>query len=147
MTSPTFYSFRTILEEKVASYLSGIFPTIAVHKGVTDEVRVLPIIIGHAESSHAVTDLGSNTLGNYTVTFKLYVYSSADDETLDAHRERVAGVIGAMRDVPALQALWDPAVDGKLYDLWITNDEEGMSQRRYGNVIEYMVWGVLPPTP
>ena len=147
MPAPSFYSFRTILEEKVASYISSIITGVAVHKGVTDEIRVLPILIGHAESSHAVTDLGSNTIGNYTVTFKLYVYSSADDETLDAHRERVAGVIGAMRDVPALQALWDPAVDGKLYDLWITNDEEGMSQRRYGNVIEYMVWGVLPPAP
>lgn len=143
----SFFSFRTILENKVAAYLAPLFTGVAVHKGVTDEIRVLPIIIGHAESSHSITDLGSNTLGNYTVTFKLYVYSSADDETLDTHRERVSQVIGAMRDVPALQALWDPATDGQLYDLWITNDEEGMSQRRYGNVIEYMVWGVLPPAP
>ena len=37
--------------------------------------------------------------------------------------------------------------DGQLYDLWIENDEEGMSQRRYGNAIEYTFWGVMPPAP
>ena len=147
MTTPTFFSFRTVLENKVAAYLTGLFPTIAVHKGVTDEIRVIPIIIAHAEASHMVPDLGSNTLGNYTANLKIYVYSSADDETLDTHRARVVEVIGALRDVEALQATWNPASDGKLYDLWILNDEEGMSQRRYGNVIEYMVWGVLPPAP
>ena len=147
MTTPTFFSFRTVLENKVDAYLSSIFPSIAVHKGVTDEIRVIPIIIAHAEASHAVADLGSNTLGNYTATLKIYVYSSADDETLEVHRARVVEVIGAMRDVSALQALWNPTTDGQLYDLWIVNDEEGMSQRRYGNVIEYMVWGVLPPAP
>ena len=141
------YSFRTILEEKVAGYLASKFPGLAVHKGVTDELRVLPIIIAHAESSNMVPDLGANNLGNYTAVLKVYVYSSADDETLDTHRQRVAEVIGAMVDVPALQALWNPTDDGQLYNLWIQNDEEGMSQRRYGNVIEFTVWGVLPPAP
>lgn len=112
-----------------------------MHKGVTDDIRIIPIIIAHAESSQSVNDLGSNTLGNYTATLKLYIYSSADDETLETHRARVVEVIGAMRDVVALQALWNPSTDGQLYDLWIANDEEGMSQRRYGNVIEYTVWG------
>jgi len=147
MTAPAFFSFRTVLENKVAAYLAPLFPGVAVHKGVTDDIRVIPIIIAHAESSQAVNDLGSNTLGNYTATLKLYVYSSADDETLEVHRQRVVEVIGAMRDVMALQALWNPTTDGQLYDLWITNDEEGMSQRRYGNIIEYTVWGVMPTAP
>ena len=147
MPTPPFYSFRTVLEKNVADYLAGLFPGLAVHKGVTDDIRVIPIIIVHAESSQSVNDLGSNTLGNYTATMKIYVYSSADDETLDTHRARVVEVIGAMRDVAALQAAWNPVSDGQLYDLWITHDEEGMSQRRYGNVIEYTVWGVMPPAP
>ena len=147
MTTPAFFSFRTVLENKVAAYLVPLFPGVAVHKGVTDDIRVIPIIIAHAESSQSVPDLGSNTLGNYTATLKLYIYSSADDETLEVHRQRVVQVIGAMRDVVALQALWNPTSDGQLYDLWITNDEEGMSQRRYGNVIEYTVWGVMPTAP
>ena len=147
MTAPAFFSFRTVLENKVAAYLTSLFPGVTVHKGVTDEIRVIPIIIAHAESSQSVPDLGSNTLGNYTANLKLYIYSSADDETLEAHRARVVEVIGAMRDVVALQALWNPTTDGQLYDLWINNDEEGMSQRRYGNVIEYTVWGVMPTAP
>jgi hypothetical protein len=147
MPPPTFFSFRTVLENRVADYLEPLFPGVAVHKGVTDEIRVIPIIIAHAESSSNIEDLGSQTLGNYKATLKLFIYSSADDETLEAHRARVVEVIGAMRDVPALQALWNPSTDGQLYDLWIENDEEGMSQRRYGNVLEYNVWGVMPPSP
>jgi hypothetical protein len=147
MPPPTFFSFRTVLENRVAGYLEPLFPGVAVHKGVTDEIRVIPIIIAHAESSSNIEDLGSKTLGNYKATLKLYIYSSADDETREAHRARVVEVIGAMRDVPALQVLWNPSTDGQLYDLWIENDEEGMSQRRYGNVLEYTVWGVMPPSP
>jgi len=147
MSNPQFFSFRTTIENRVAQYLAPLFPGVAVHKGVTDDIRVIPIIIVHAESSSAVDDLGSNTLGNYKATVKIYVYSSADDETLDTHRARVVEVIGAMRDVISLKALWNPTTDGQLYDLWISNDEEGMSQRRYGNAIEYTVWGVMPPAP
>jgi hypothetical protein len=147
MPPPAFFSFRTVLENRVAGYLEPLFPGVAVHKGVTDEIRVIPIIIAHAESSSNIDDLGSKTLGNYKATLKLFIYSSADDETLETHRARVVEVIGAMRDVPALQALWNPSTDGQLYDLWIENDEEGMSQRRYGNVLEYTVWGVMPPSP
>ena len=147
MPTPPFYSFRTILEEKITSYLSDNMTGVAIHKGITDDVRVIPIIICHAESSKAVDDLGSNTLGNYTATLKIFVYSSADDETLDTHRARVVEVMGHLRDVAAIQSTFTPATDGQLYDMWITSDEEGMSQRRYGNALEYTVWGVLPTQP
>lgn len=145
MPNPQFFSFRTTIENKVTAYLATMFPAVTINKGITDDLRVIPIIIVHAESSSSIDELGSKTLGNYSASVKIYVYSSADDETLDVHRTRVVEVIGAMRDVPAIQALWDPVEDGQLYDLWVTNDEEGMSQRRYGNVIEYTFWGVMPP--
>ena len=147
MPNPPFFSFRTTIENRVTQYLTPLFPGVTVNKGVTDDIRVIPIIIVHAESSSSIEDLGSQTLGNYKATVKIYVYSSADDETLDIHRARVVEVIGAMRDVNALQALWNPSTDGQLYDLWVANDEEGMSQRRYGNVIEYTFWGVMPYAP
>jgi len=147
MPTPTFYDFRSILEEKITAYLSANITGVAIHKGITDEVRVIPIIICHAESSKAVDDLGSNTLGNYTATFKIFVYSSADDETLDVHRARVVEVMGYLRDVAAIQATFNPETDGQLYDMWVLSDEEGMSQRRYGNALEYTVWGVLPSAP
>jgi hypothetical protein len=147
MPNPPFYNFRTILEEKITSYLSANITGVAIHKGITDEIRVIPIIICHAESSKAVDDLGSNTLGNYTSTLKIFVYSSADDETLDTHRARVVEVMGYLRDVAAIQATFNPTSDGQLYDMWVLSDEEGMSQRRYGNALEYTVWGVLPSAP
>jgi len=147
MPNPPFYSFRTILEEKITDYLSSNMTGVAIHKGITDDVRVIPIIICHAESSKAVEDLGSNTLGNYVATLKIFIYSSADDETLDTHRARVVEVMGHLRNVNAIRAEFDPETDGKLYDMWVTNDEEGMSQRRYGNALEYEVWGVLPSAP
>jgi hypothetical protein len=147
MPTPTFYDFRSILEEKITAYLSANITGVAIHKGITDEVRVIPIIICHAESSKAVDDLGSNTLGNYTATFKIFVYSSADDETFDTHRARVVEVMGYLRDVAAIQATFNPETDGQLYDMWVLSDEEGMSQRRYGNALEYTVWGVLPSAP
>jgi hypothetical protein len=147
MPTPPFYDFRSILEEKITSYLSDNITGVAIHKGITDEVRVIPIIICHAESSKAVDDLGSNTLGNYTATLKIFIYSSADDETLDVHRARVVRVMGYLRDVEAIQATFNPTSDGQLYDMWVLSDEEGMSQRRYGNALEYVVWGVLPSAP
>jgi len=147
MPTPPFYNFRTILEEKITSYLSDNITGVAIHKGITDDVRVIPIIICHAESSKAVDDLGSNTLGNYTATLKIFVYSSADDETLDVHRARVVEVMGYLRDVEAIKATFNPTTDGQLYDMWVLSDEEGMSQRRYGNALEYEVWGVLPAAP
>jgi hypothetical protein len=147
MPTPPFFSFRTTIENRVAQYLTPLFPGVTVNKGVTDDLRVIPIIIVHAESSSNIDDLGSQTLGNYKAVVKIYVYSSADDETLETHRARVVEVIGAMRDVAGIASLWNVSTDGQLYDLWIENDEEGMSQRRYGNAIEYTFWGVMPPSP
>ena len=147
MPTPPVFSFRTTIEHRVAQYLTPLFPGVTVNKGVTDDLRVIPIIIVHAESSSNIDDLGSQTLGNYKAVVKIYVYSSADDETLETHRARVVEVIGAMRDVAGIASLWNVSTDGQLYDLWIENDEEGMSQRRYGNAIEYTVWGVMPPAP
>lgn len=144
--SVPFYSFRSILEDNISAYITANVPGVAVHKGITDEIRIIPIVICHAESASNIDDLGSQTLGNYTANLKIYVYSSADDETLDQHRTRVAEVIGALSDVDAVKAAW-AAGTGQLYTIYIQSDEEGMSQRRYGNVIEYTVWGVLPPAP
>lgn len=146
MTTPTFFSFRTIVEEKVTAYLISKMPGLTIVKGVTDEIRVIPTVICHAENASAIQDLGANTLGNYQVNLKVYVFSSADDETNDQHRARVIEVMNNLRDLPALQALWEPE-EGLLYNIYVTADDEDMKQRRYGNLIEYTVWGMLPPAP
>jgi hypothetical protein len=142
--SVPFYSFRSIIEDNISSYLQTQFPALTVHKGITDEIRVIPLVICHAESAQNIEELGSQVLGNYQANLKVYIYSSADDETLDQHRTRVAEVIGALSDVDTIKAGWQ---NGQLYMLYIQSDEEGMSQRRYGNVLEYTIWGVLPAQP
>ena len=142
-----FYSIRSIIEEKISAYLSANLTGVTVHKGITDEIRVIPLVIVYAEGTKGAESLGSHPLGNFVTSLKVYVYSSADDETLNTHRERVQSVMNLLSDADTIKALWNPTTDGQLYDIWVNNDEEGMHQRRYGNVIEFAVWSVLPESP
>jgi hypothetical protein len=142
-----FYSARTIVEEKVQAYLATALTGVAVHKGITPETKVIPLVTVYAKSSRSADALGSNPYGNYTVTLEIGVYSSADDDTLDQHRTRVQTVQNYMADKTALKALWTLNTDGILYDLWVNQDEEGMHQRKYGNLLEYTVFVMLPPAP
>ena len=136
---------RSIVEDKIGSYLAANMTGVTVHKGVTDDVRVLPIIIAHASDANKPNSLGAHALGNYRVTLKVYVYSSADDDTLQTHRDRVAQVHGLLADVAAIKTAWgDDATYGSLYDLWVESDTEGMSNRKYGNAISFTLYAVLP---
>jgi len=137
---------RSILEDKFSAYLAANITDTPVHKGVTDDVRSLPLIIVSASNSKPDKDLGANPLGNYQVKMEIYVYSSADDDTLETHRTRVSKVHGLMSDVAALQNLWNyNGSEGKLYACWIEADEEGMKSRNYGNMITYTAVAVIPP--
>jgi hypothetical protein len=137
-------SIRSIVEDRVTAYLANQITGVTINKGVTNEIRTLPIIIAHAEGAIKPTSLGALNLGNYRVNLKVYIYSSADDETLEAHRERVSKVHGLLTDSDALKAFWGSDY-GQLYEIWIENDEEGMSQRRYGNALSFTLMCVLPP--
>jgi hypothetical protein len=147
MTTPPFQSIRSIIEDKFSAYLASNMTGVSVHKGITNEVRTLPQVIIYAENSQAPSALGSHNNGNYTVSIKAYVYSSADDDTLDTHRNRVQTLKNLMCDRATVQALWTSPSQGMLYDIWITNDEEGMSQRRYGNAVDFTCFAMLPPSP
>ena len=137
---------RTITEEVVGGYLAANMTGVAVHKGVTDELRVIPLIVAHASDAIRPYSLGAHNLGNYRVTLKVYVYSSADDETLQTHRDRVAKVHGLLSDDAALKTLWNTSgTNGQLYDIWAESDSEGMAQRRYGNVLTFTLMAVMPP--
>lgn len=143
-----FYSARTMIENKLAPYLVANIPGVTVHKGVTPEVKVLPMITVYGESARPAAALGSHPYGNYEVTISVRVISSADDETLDTHRERVQDVINVMSDIDAIKALWTYSTDGILYDLFITGgDQEGEHQRKYGNLIEFTAFVSAPPAP
>jgi len=145
MPAPTLYGIRTITEQSLlalfnsySSSLSGV----QIHAGQTDEIRSVPVIILHAESANAHRDLGAYWLGNFEITVKIYIYSSADDNTLAQHRERVEIVQGIMQDVAGLKSIW---TQGELYASWMNSDDEGVADRRYGNVLSYTLVAVYPP--
>jgi hypothetical protein len=153
--SPTLNAIRTIAEKSVLAHFTAnadALPGVELRAGQTGEIRSLPVVILHAESARAHPDFGSYNLGNFELTFKIYVYSSADDglngdpvtpqQALDLHRARVEAVQGLMLDVEGLQSAW---TEGTLYAAWIESDDEGLAGRRYGNLLTYTVVSVYPP--
>lgn len=135
---------RSIIEDKVSAYLAANITDTSVVKGITDSLRSLPTIVVYSTNAMPPKELGAYNLGNYTVNLDIYVYSSADDETLEQHRERVSKVHGLMADLDALKDLWNIG-EGKLYACWIESDEEGMQSRNFGNKVCYTMVAVLPP--
>lgn len=145
MPTPTIYGIRTITEQSLKAWFdanASMLPGVPVHAGQTDEIRGVPIIILHAESAQAHRDLGAKPLGNFELTVKIYVYSSADDSTLAEHRERVENVQAIMQDVAGLASSWTV---GDYYASWIVSDDEGVADRRYGNVLTYNIVAAYPP--
>jgi len=147
MPPPTIYGIRTIAEQSLKAWFdlnAGMLPGVQIHAGQTPDIRSVPIVILHAETALAHPDLGAFSLGNFELTVKLYVYSSADDSTLAQHRERVENVQAIMQDVSGLQSVW---VAGELYSAWVVSDDEGVSDRQYGNALSYTLVAVYPPAP
>jgi hypothetical protein len=144
------YSIRTIAEQSVKAWFdanAALLPGTPVVVGQTDSERSVPIIIIHAESARGAKDLGAYWLGNFELTVKIYVYSSADDaatkdQALQDHRARCEAVQAIMMDVPGLQASW---TQGKLYMSKFDADDEGVADRRYGNIMQYSLTAVYPP--
>jgi hypothetical protein len=142
---PAPYAIRTIAEQSLKAWFTtnaAALPGVTVNVGQTDEIRSVPIVILYCESARGATDLGAKPLGNFELSIKVYVYSSADDSTLEQHRQRVEAVQAIMQDILGLQAAW---TEGQLYAGWITSDDEGVADRRYGNVLQYTLFAVYPP--
>ena len=140
---------RTIAEQSLKAWFDAnvsMLPGVQINVGQTEEIRTVPAVILYAETADAHPDFGAKPLGNFNLSLKIYVYSSADDAPTDAealalHRARVESVQAIMQDVAGLQASW---TQGGLYAVWLTSDEEGVSDRRYGNVINYTAVAVYP---
>jgi hypothetical protein len=137
-------SIRAITEDKLVAYVQANTTGLTIHKGITDEVRILPLVIIHADSSSKPNALGSSNYGNYRVGVKVYIYSSADDDTLQTHRDRVSNIIGLLTNFVDVKTAWGTD-QGEIYNMWLESDAEGMSQRRYGNAISFTLQGVLAP--
>jgi hypothetical protein len=141
---------RTITEKSIGAWFTtnaDMLPGVQIALGQTSTSRGLPTVIIHAETASAATDLGAFWQGNFEVTVKVYVYSSADDDdtkfdALEAHRERVLAVYTILSDVEGLKSAW---TQGQMYQSWIVSDDEGVEGRRYGNLITYTLFAVYPP--
>jgi hypothetical protein len=146
----TTYGIRTIAEQSMAAWFAtnaSMLPGVQVNIGQTGEIRSIPSVILYAEGADAHPNFGSRPLGNFELSLKIYIYSSADDaptevEALNLHRGRVEAVQAIMQDLAGLKAAW---TQGKLYHAWLRSDEEGVSDRRYGNVLTYTAVAVYPP--
>lgn len=144
------YSIRTVTEQSVKAWFdanAALLSGTPVVLGQTDSERSVPIIIVHAESARGAKDLGAYWLGNFELTLKIYVYSSADDDAtkdaaLEAHRARCEAVQAIMMDIDGLKASW---TQGKLYMSKFDSDDEGVADRRYGNILQYSLTAVYPP--
>jgi len=126
---------------------AAMLPGTPVVLGQTDSERSVPIVILHAESASAAKDLGAYWKGNFEITVKVYIYSSADDavtdqQALEDHRARCEAVQAIMMDVAGLQGSW---TQGKLYMSKFESDDEGVADRRYGNIMQYTLVAVYPP--
>jgi hypothetical protein len=145
MSETTLYGIRTITEQSLVNLFnlnSASLPGVQIHAGQTGDIRSIPITIIHAESATAHRDLGAFWSGNFEISVKIYIYSSADDNTLEQHRQRVEIAQGIMEDVESIKTNW---TQGTLYSAWMVSDDEGVSDRRYGNVLSYTLAAVYPP--
>jgi len=146
----TTYGIRTITEQSIKAWFTtnaSMLPGVQVNIGQTYEIRTLPAVILYAESAESHVDLQARPLGNFSLTIKIFVYSSADDAPTDAealamHRERVENVQAIMQDLDGLKSAW---TQGQLYHAWIKSDEEAVADRRYGNALTYELAAVYPP--
>lgn len=141
---PAPYAIRTIAEQSLKAWFTtnaASLPGVTVNVGQTDEIRSVPVVILYCESARGAADLGAQPLGNFELSIKVYVYSSADDSTLAEHRQRVDTVQAVMQNLPGLKAAW---TQGQLYHGWFLSDEEGVADRRWGNLISYTLFAVYP---
>lgn len=141
-------SVRYIVEAALASYLSAQteLAGVSVYKGDTSETAVLPKAVVLCESAGPPNDMPQG-LGNYNCGVRITVFSSADDNTLDQHRERCAGIAGAMQDLALVQAAFVAGGDGLCYDVTPGQELEGVSERAWASVLPYDVLVVVNPQP
>lgn len=139
-------SVRYIVEAALASYLSTQteLAGVSIYKGDTAETNVLPKAVVLCETASVPNDLPQG-LGNYNCGVRITVFSSADDNTLDKHRERCAGVAGAMQNLGLIQAAFVAGGDALCYDVTPGQEVEGVSERSWASVIPFEVLVVVNP--
>ena len=139
-------SIREIVETAVRAHLvaQSELSGVNVYKGIETTTESLPSLIVNCAQVSNPPDLPEG-LGNYSCKVTLELYTSADEATATTvHRDRSAGMLGAMQDVAALKAAFTTAGDATLYDATPDTVDDGKGDRALGTMASFDLLVVLP---
>lgn len=139
-------SVRHICEQVISAQLAAE-PGLAgvnVYTGDSAALQEDPRVVVLAESARPPADLPEG-LGNYSVSMRMTLVSSADDTTLSQHRARCAALAGSMQDLVALKAGFVATGDALLYDVTETGEDDGYDERTWATMFTYEVLCVVNP--
>lgn len=139
-------SVREIVESAIAAHLAAQteLSGVNIYKGIEVAVDSLPSLVVNCSSVGNPPDLPEG-LGNYACTVTLELYTSADaTSALANHRDRSAGMLGAMQNLTALKAVFASQGDATCYDASSDTVDDGKGDRALGTMATYVVTIVLP---
>ena len=138
-------SIRHIVEATVATYLStqtGL-TTVTFLTGDNAATQTLPKAIVLCESARAPGDL-PESLGNFSCSVRITLFSNADDTTLTDHRARCAALSGNMRDLTSIKAAFTTGADAACYDVTMQSEDEGVDERSWATSFTFDLLAVFP---
>lgn len=139
-------SVREIVETAVRAHLAAQteLAGVNIYKGIEVSVESLPTIVVNCNAVGNPPDLPEG-LGNYSCTVVLELYTSADAaNALTNHRDRSAGMLGAMQELTALKAVFTSQGDATLYDCTFQSVDDGKGDRALGTMATFNLLIVLP---
>lgn len=139
-------SVREIVETAVRAHLVAQteLAGVNVYKGIEVATDALPSLVVNCGNVTNPPDLPEG-LGNYSCTVTLELYTSADETSaLTVHRDRSAGMLGAMQDLTAIKAVFASQGDATCYDVSPETIDDGKGDRALGTMATFTVLVVLP---
>lgn len=139
-------SVREIVEAAIRAHLAAQteLAGVNIYKGIEVSVESLPALVVNCNSVANPPDLPEG-LGNYSCAVVLELYTSADaTNALANHRDRSAGMLGAMQDLVTLKGVFTSQGDATLYDATFQSVDDGKGDRALGTMATFNLLIVLP---
>ena len=139
-------SVREIVETAIRAHLVAQteLAGLNVYKGIEVATDQLPCLVVNCNNVGNPPDLPEG-LGNYLCTVVLELYTSADETSaLTVHRDRSAGMLGAMQNLTAIKTVFTSQGDATCYDVSPETVDDGKGDRALGTMASYSVLVVLP---
>ncbi|MFN9113805.1 MAG: hypothetical protein ACK5XN_27375 [Bacteroidota bacterium] len=139
-------SIREIIEGAIVAHLAAQteLAGVNIYKGLEVTTDTLPQAIVSCESVGNPPDLPEG-LGNYNATVNVHLYTSADSSNaLTNHRDRSAGILGAMQNLSAIKTVFTTQGDATCYDVTFETVDDGRGDRALGTMATFSVAVVLP---